>query len=132
MLDVKKSQAAYEHLFDFINTNVFKLSTVASFTTDYEVAMRNALRKINPTAKIYACHFHYCQALKRKASQIVGLVKLFRSRNGAKAQTIYYRLQCLPLLPAVHIKDAFDVLKKEALEIKHPALNAFMLYFEKQ
>lgn len=126
----RKSQAAYDHAFEYLNKNVFKLSSVASFTTDYEVAMRNALRDMNPTAKMYACHFHFCQAGKRKASQIIGFVDMIRSDN--RAASIYYRLLYLPLLPAIYIKDAFESLQNEAFTLNRSGFKKYFAYFEKQ
>lgn len=126
----KKSQAAYEHLFDYIENNIFKLSQTASFTTDYEQAMRNALVKINPNARMYACHFHYCQALKRRATQIDGFVNFIRSNK--QAESIYYRIMSLPLLPAKYIVDAFHQLQKEAFEVSKTGFRKFFAYYRRQ
>lgn len=126
----RKCQPAYEHVFDFIDKNVFPLSTVATFTTDYEVAMRNALRKINPTARMFACHFHFCQASKKKAMKIDNFIAMIRSDK--YAASIYYRLLCLPILPATHIHEAFESLKKEAFQRNKRGFSRFFKYFEKQ
>lgn len=126
----KKSQSAYEHAFKYVETKLFKLSSAASFTTDYEIAMRNALVTINSNAEMFACLFHYCQALKRRASQTDGLVQLIRTNK--TAESIYYRLQCLPILPVGYILTTFKELKKEAIPLKNRSLNQFFAYFKKQ
>lgn len=126
----KKSQNAYRQVFDYIEKFVFELSTVASFTTDYELAMRAAIAAINPTAELFACHFHFAQACKRRASQIDGFVNLVRSNK--QVESIYYRLLCLPLLPGEYITKAFNALKAEARAIKSRALRLFLSYYERQ
>lgn len=129
-LMTKKSQAAYEHLFNYIDENIFKLSSVASFTTDYEDALRNGLAKTNPNARMYACHFHYCQALKRRATQINGFVNFIRTNK--EAESIYYRLMALPLLPADFILEAFDQLQQEALKVNKKNFKQFFAYYKRQ
>lgn len=125
-----KTQAAYTDVFRYIEQNVFKLSEVASFTTDYEIAMRNALRAINPNANMFACHFHFCQAAKKKATQTEGFIELIRKNK--EAESIYYRLFCLPLLPAAFIKNAFESLQTEADALKKRPMKKFLAYFRKQ
>lgn len=80
----RKTEAAYKAVFKFINAKVMPLDNASSFTTDYERAMRNALRKLYPTAALFACYFHYCQALKRRASQTAGFVKFIQSNEKAR------------------------------------------------
>lgn len=71
----RKTQLAYDSVFAYIDQNVLQLRGVASFTTDYEVAMRNSLRLLDPLAQLFACYFHFCQAVKRRAWQTPGLVE---------------------------------------------------------
>lgn len=126
----KKSQVAYEHAFNYIENNIFPLSSAITITTDYEKAMRNALSKINPIARMYACHFHFCQAVKRRATKIDGLVNFIRTN--IKAESIYYRLMSLPLLPSNFIMATFEQLKNEVLELKKKCFRNFFAYFENQ
>lgn len=105
-----RSQKAYEDIFIFINENVFQMTTSQSFTTDYELALRNALKKLYPNAAMWTCLFHFTQAVKRHASQTPGLVDLIRT--DPKVASIYYRLQCLPLLPPKYITGEFKRLRK--------------------
>lgn len=126
----KKSRLAYEAVFDYIENNLFKLSNAASFTTDYEVAMRAAIATCNPHAMYFACHFHFTQACKRRASQIEGFVSLIRSNTNA--ESIYYRLLSLPLLPVDHIAPAFNELHTEARSLKNKSMNKFIAYYRRQ
>lgn len=125
-----KSQVAYEDIFNYINKNVFPMTTSASFITDYEVAMRNALKKMYPTATMWACLFHFTQAVKRHASQTPGLVNLIKT--DPKAASINYRLQCLPLLLAEFITKEFKDLRANAFKIGNVAkeiFRPFLRYF---
>lgn len=126
----KKSRAAYAHVFKYIDANIFKLSRAASFTTDYEIAMRAAIADCNPMAKMYACHFHFSQACKRRACKIDGLIEFIRSDR--QAESIYYRLLSIPLLPENHILNAFNELRTEARALKNGGMNKFIVYFRKQ
>lgn len=70
-------------MFKYIDGNVFPLRRVALYTSDYEIAMRNALSKLDPSVEQFACYFHYTQAVKRRAWQTAGLVRLIRSNPRA-------------------------------------------------
>lgn len=96
--------------------------------TDYERAMRSALRKIYPGAEQYACWFHYCQALRRHANAIPGFVPAIRSNMGALE--MYGKFLCLPLLPAAKIDEAFNLIKAEAYD--EDLFRRFLKYYEKQ
>lgn len=125
-----KSRLAYEHVFNYIDKNIFPLSSVASFTTDYELAMRGSIAACNPSAKLYACHFHFAQACKRRAAQTNGFVELVRSNK--EAESIYYRLLSLPLLPVDHIIPAFNELNAEARKLKSAPMRQFLAYYRRQ
>lgn len=129
ILMTNKSQPCYESVFNFIHEHIMSLNC-ASFTTDYETAMRNALAKLYPNAVLYACYFHYTQAVKKNAWKTAGLVNLIRTN--AKARSVYYRLQCLPLLPAQFITDAFLELKAEANKINRSIFRPFLQYMNRQ
>lgn len=100
------------------------------FMTDYEVAMRNALRTCFPESSFYACWFHFCQACKRHASQISRFVK--KLRENESAMKIYYKFLCLPLLPADQIDRTFVNLKTEAQNCDSRLFKRFILHFETQ
>lgn len=124
-----KSQACYEQVFKFIHEKIMSLDC-ASFTTDYETAMRNALHKLFPLVVLFACYFHYTQAVKKHAWKTAGLVQLIRTNSNARS--IYYRIQCLPLLPPQFILDAFTELKAEANKINRDVFRPFLKYINRQ
>lgn len=126
----RKCTEAYESVFNYIDTHIVKIKNAASFTTDYELAMRKALRKFSPSSTLYACYFHYCQAVKKNAYQTDGFVKFIKSNENAKS--VYYRLLCLPLLPSEYIDNCFIELKHEADEINKQGFRSFMKYFKNQ
>lgn len=111
VLMTRKTQAAYTHLFRCIDDEILPLNP-SSFMTDYEVAMRNALGTVYPEAQMYGCWFHFCQAVKRHASQIGGFLVAARSNN--ESAEIYYDLLCLPLLPPQYIINVFNLIKMES------------------
>lgn len=125
----RKTEDAYRHLFQYIESEVMSLQGV-SFMTDYERAMRNALRSQYPSAKLYSCWFHFCQAPKKHAVQLpffMGAV-----REDKEAATVYYKFLCLPLLPAAHILQAFQELMLEAKALRGNLFKMFLRYYERQ
>lgn len=98
--------------------------------TDYETAMRNAIARQYPDCIMHACWFHYCQAVKRNALRHAGFVQLVR--NNQLEREIYYKLMCLPLLPANMIENAFLVLKQKSESVEAVGFINFLNYFERQ
>lgn len=96
--------------------------------TDFEVAMRNAIRYVYPGIQIHTCWFHLCQAAKRKAHQLPHFVNSIKTNPHIKE--IYYKLLSLPLLPRQDITEQFYTLKQSALEIDKNASRQFLKYFE--
>lgn len=126
----KKTQKAYEAVFEFINSKIFDLSGTKRFFTDYEMAIRNALKKKYPRSKRSACHFHFAQAIRKKATQIDGFIEFLQSNISAKK--IYYQLMYLPLLPSEFIVPVFDKLKKNAFALNRGKFEAFIQYYDRQ
>lgn len=62
----RKTQRCYEHVFQYVKK---KLDWSKSIMTDFEVAMRNALRVVAPTKPLCTCWFHFTQAAKNRAMQ---------------------------------------------------------------
>lgn len=122
-----RTQVAYTHVFRYINEHIFSLKC-ASFTSDYEIAMRNALRACFPDSELVSCWFHYCQAIRRKASQLTAFFELIRTN--AAARKLYFKFQALALLEAGLIVDAFNKLKEMTLQ--YEAFEPFVKYFEHQ
>lgn len=125
-----KCEAAYAHVFKFVNENIISLKC-KTFTTDFEVGMRNALRKfVGDEAEMRTCWFHYTQAVKRNASSISGFFD--RVRKDKDLTKNYYKLQCLPLLPAEKITPSFLAIKAAMLVEPADSLISFLNYFERQ
>lgn len=98
--------------------------------TDYEKAMRNALRELFPNSQLYGCWFHYCQALKKHVHAIPGLAA--KIRNEKRLHKLYYKFMCLALLPGENIVEAFNMLKLEANAAHPGTFDKFFRYYEKQ
>lgn len=124
-----KSQRAYTHAFQYIDTSIFPLHC-ADFTTDYELAIRQSLRQCFPSSKLVACWFHYVQALRRKASKLSTLFS--RIRSNSEVENLYYQFQALALLPADIIIETFEKLKAKAISLDSEAFIPFIEYFDRQ
>jgi hypothetical protein len=68
-----KTQVAYSDAFNKLKTcainEEFNLKP-REVITDFELAAINALREVFPGVVIKGCHFHFCQALKKKIKSI--------------------------------------------------------------
>lgn len=124
----RKTEACYKHIFEYIKVNVLSLEC-KSFMTDFETAMRNALRSIYPDSLYFTCWFHLTQAAERNLAKMNTLCTLIR--GNAEARMFYKKLLALPLLPADRIVDAFHKLKTLALK-KFPQFRAFLTYYDRQ
>lgn len=126
----KKTTAAYTHLFEHINNNIFKLEA-DSFITDFEVALKNGLKHISPNAKYQNCWFHYCQALRRNLStkhkRLAETV-----RNNKEASMYFHKFMALALLPDYCIESTFIMLKQK-IKASFPdeKFKSFLDYYEK-
>lgn len=69
VLMTNKTQEAYEAVFEFMHRNVMSLNCKI-FMTDYETAMRNALKRVVERLELSACWFHFTQACKRNAAKL--------------------------------------------------------------
>ena len=88
-----KTEAAYKHILQFIDSNPFKFNRV-SFMTDYEKGMRNALKTVFPAAKMNACWFHYCQALRRNAAKKI--TNFLATMRNPKLNRMFAKFMVLP------------------------------------
>lgn len=119
-----KSEKAYRQVFEYVNANLFDMKC-ASFMTDFERAIRGALRAVAPGVPCHGCWFHYSQALQRR-SGTDGLTKYLK--NNKVAHLIYKKLRFLALLPAAKISLGFNILKQEALDLQHEKFNLYVEY----
>lgn len=125
----RKTEESYYHLFDYIEKNVCSLNC-KSFMTDFERAMRNALKSLYKDSAFNTCWFHLCQAARRQVAKKGVLAALIQ--RDEVARELYKKVLAIPLLPAEFIKDAFLVLKGEILTRFSREFLDFMLYFERQ
>lgn len=112
-----------------MNNNIVSLKC-KSFTTDYEAAMRKALKKQFSDAQFFTCWFHFTQAVKRNAASTPGFFD--RVRNDKDLTRCYYKLLCLPLLPPEKISPSFMALKTTMLVEPVEPLRLFLGYYERQ
>lgn len=123
-----KTELSYLHMLTFVDSNICCLNG-ASFISDYEKAMRNALKKLYPNMEFYSCWFHFTQACKRNA-QSIGLEHMLKSHK--QAYMLFMKFLHLPLLPSSKIVEAFHLLKTEALALDKEKFSPFVNYYEKQ
>lgn len=128
LMDVRTA-AAYTHIFQYIHNNIFDL-TCKSFTTDFEKAMRNALRCCFPNAELIACWFHQKQAVRRKATKFP--VFFHTIRTNERAAHLYQKFQAIALLSPAMITPAFNKLKDVALQEYADKFRPFVDYYERQ
>ncbi|XP_017475566.1 PREDICTED: uncharacterized protein LOC108365875 isoform X2 [Rhagoletis zephyria] len=105
-----KSQAAYIHMLQYINTNLIDLNPV-SFMTDYEEDLRNALKSVFPLAELSGCWFHYCQAIRQSAREIPNFIVALRWNNALRR--LMKKFMALPLLKPDMINTALGLLQAE-------------------
>lgn len=97
--------------------------------SDYERAMRNALRTVYPNCKIIGCWFHFCQAIGKHCKKIGGLNAKLDSDVGAKK--LYHKFLALPLVRIDLIAEAIALLVAESLQFG-PEFATFVAYFQRQ
>lgn len=123
----RKTQAAYTHLFKNLDAK-WKLRP-ATITTDFERAMRNALKKQYPDAKLISCWFHFTQAIFKRAKKISGFLKFLKSDDTAKK--LFRKFSLLPLIREDTILMAFQSFKNESIKFGS-RFSHFLKYFEDQ
>lgn len=126
----KKTEESYASIFKYIQEHIFQLEPV-SFTTDYEVAMRNAIKRIYKNAILVACWFHYTQALRRKCSKIDNF--FLHAAQNEMINRIFHKFLAIPLLPPNKIREGFELLKLalQCMEPRKP-FKEFLTYYERQ
>lgn len=128
ILMTRKTEAAYTHVFQNIENTLFKLEPT-SVMSDYERALRNALRTVYPNAQIIGCWFHFCQAVGKHCKKISGLKAKLDSDFGANK--LYHKFLTLPLIRLDLITGAIALLVAESLQFG-PEFATFVAYFQRQ
>lgn len=125
-----KTLQAYQDVFQFIEDNLFKMEP-QSFMTDFEDAMRTAIKNRWPNCEINGCWFHFKQAVQRRCNILPGMKRLLN--KSFHARKIKNMLMSIPLLPEDKIKEGYqsiqDYSKKWKLDAQFAELFA---YFERQ
>lgn len=125
-----KTIEAYEDVFKFIEDNLFKLEPEL-LMTDFEGAMRTAIKKFWPNCKICGCWFHFKQAVLRKCNTLPGIKALLK--KSFHARKIKYMLMSIPLLPEDKIEEGYQSIKDYATKWKLAEKFAELFsYFERQ
>lgn len=125
----RKTEEAYSHLLQYIEDNVCHLRPT-SFMTDFESAMRNAIRTVYPNCIIYGCWFHFCQAIRLHCSKKLRNLMVFLKEN-ANANQLFHKFLALPLVKLNLIPAACTHLRAVA-ETFGGAFNEFVSYFMRQ
>lgn len=151
ILMTRKTEVCYSHLFTYIDANICSLSG-ATFISDYEKGMRNALRSLHPSMRYTACWFHFTQvsdfffdfiffffsiylhyffqACKKNAKKLTGFEASVKSSK--PTYILFMKFLHLPLLPATKIVEAFTMLRHEAIALNKKLFSPFLSYYEKQ
>ena len=99
-----KTQATYEELFSKFDKIGEKVNL------DFELAPRNAVKKLSPGTKIRFCFFHLSQAVWRHV-QRDGFPKLYVENENFR--TSVKKLLCLAFVPIHDVIAGFEILRKE-------------------
>jgi hypothetical protein len=124
-----KTETIYKEIFLYIEKNITTLNPV-SFVTDFELALRKAIRYVYPAVTLTSCWFHFCQCLRRKASGIENFLKTIYVT--VEAYKLYFKFMALPLLPPHMIENSFNELKSYAYAQFGDLFGSFLSYFEHQ
>lgn len=124
----RQTTDAYKSVLGYIHENILPLNA-KGIITDFELALRNALKHTVPETPLYCCWFHHCQAIRRKVASFPDLFALIRHNKNARE--FYRQFQCLALLPHDKIKLAFDQIAFEALQ-SFPEFGKFVEYYDRQ
>lgn len=124
-----KTQESYTRVFQYIEDNVCQLEPT-SFMSDYERGMRNAIRMVYPNCTVYGCWFHYCQAIRKRSSQIPRFNGFLKGNTDARK--LFHKFLALPLVRLDLIPATFNRLKQLAeAAIFGAAFKEFVKYFER-
>lgn len=122
-----KSQAAYKTVLEWIQVNVCDLDP-ASFMSDFEPALRNAIMEVYPACQIRGCYFHFVQAVRRNMAKLSELYKIITSDSDKRK--LFHMFLALPLLPLGMIFEGFEHLVVEVAEFDE--FKEFVDYFDNQ
>ena len=79
-----------------------------SSMSDWELALRNALKEVYPNTNVLGCWFHLTQIIWSKVQKI-GLVETFKENN--EFASYIRKLMSVPFLPASLIQPTYSFLQ---------------------
>lgn len=99
----KKNERMYQKVFKFVRDAVLPANgcfyTPKAATMDYEMGLRNAVKKTWPKIQTFGCNFHFCKAIFQNAILNKSLSKrvLKNSSKHNECLLMFMRLSLLPL-----------------------------------
>lgn len=113
----KRTTAAYVAMFQYVEEHVCQLVPV-SITCDYNMSLRNALRRMYSHCVRRPNHFNLVQAARQYAHS---LPQFFEPINtDANQCRVYHKFMHLPVLPAELMAYGFQVLLAECSSFGPP------------
>lgn len=97
--------------------------------SDFEVGLREAIKRVYGDVPVRGCWFHFSQAVRRKAASLPGFVAGIRS--GDAQNDCFRKFMVLPLVPAGQIVAQFEAMKAEAQGFGD-LFTEFIAYYENQ
>lgn len=122
-----QSAESYMAIFDYIEKNIFELQP-SSFMADFEAALRAAISRFYPKAKLLGCWYHFCSSIRRRvmSESLYALIT-----DDIEARSIYRKILCLPLLPSHSIEGGFEQIKNDARQKKlYKVFKPIFVYFQ--
>jgi hypothetical protein len=129
-----KKQKQYEAFFHFLKYAILRHENARrnpiSVMSDFERALRNAIKVIFPSTKLLGCNFHHLQALRRRAMKTEGLsTKIYKNSQHHYILKMFMRIS---LLPIERINTGLQQLKRYIASMPDILMDfhEFTLYYE--
>lgn len=124
----------YIELFEYLLDAIFCFDgierTPTTFMSDFERASRNAAVQVWEDIELIGCNFHFCQALRRKASSLPELAGQIRGQT--THHDILKMFMRLSLLPLERVDEGLNSIKLFIIEQGVAAqFQRFQLYFQR-
>ena len=123
-----KTKETYVKCLSILSKGMDDLHLRATFervTTDFEIAMIQAIQEVFPSASTKGCFFHYSQAVWRKV-QNLGLQEEYRSN--LDLSRFVSKILALSLCPVRFVRVAWSAIKAAAPQVSN--INELCRYFE--
>lgn len=128
ILSVNRKQEMYEEVFKYLRDK-FHLQP-KSLTTDFELASRNAFKKVFPDILLKGCHFHFTQSLIKKVKYLE-LGEYYNSNKDLNLIIKYYMNLCF--IEISEMEEYLGIIEIEIEKIRDGTIkermNEFKDYF---